>query len=234
MGHRVGADFFGDFDLLLCNQGPRDRRAQEILPLIDRVGAEHRKHVIADEFLAQVLDEDIFRLDAEQQRLLARGLELLTLAEIGGEGHDLAAVGGLQPLQDDRGVEAAGIGEHHLLHVLAHERSCRIEIGRDTRAFRKSMPLDLIRGRVSVFRSESAQIDYRRKGLLRKRSRGRTGSDLAAAPALHQTIAGPGKPRQRPIDALVGQAGRWPAVDRTSPAQGPCGRLQPWQDRGCR
>ena len=52
---------------------------------------------------------------AEQQRLLARGRELLALAEIGGEGDDLAAVGGLQPLQDDRGVEAARVGEHDLL-----------------------------------------------------------------------------------------------------------------------
>ena len=47
--------------------------------------------------------------------LLPRRLQLLALAEVGGEGHHLAAVVGLQPLQDDRGVEAAGIGEHDLL-----------------------------------------------------------------------------------------------------------------------
>jgi hypothetical protein len=62
-------------------------------------------------------------LDAEQQRLVARRAELLALAEVGGEGHHLAAVGGLQPLQDHAGVEPAGIGEHDLLHVLdAHRR----------------------------------------------------------------------------------------------------------------
>src|SRR6266516_2570497 len=76
------------------------------------------------------------------------------------------------------------------------------------------MPLDLIRGWIPVLRSEYAQIDYSRKGLMRKRSRGRTGSHLTAAPALHQAIAGPGKPRQRRIDALVGKAGRRPAVDQ--------------------
>jgi hypothetical protein len=37
--------------------------------------------------------------------LLACRLQLLALAEIGGEGHHLAAVFGLQPFQDDRGVE---------------------------------------------------------------------------------------------------------------------------------
>ena len=58
------------------------------------------------------------RLDAEQLRLAPRRLQLLALAEIGREGHDLAAIGGLQPLQDDRGVEAAGIGEHDLVDAL--------------------------------------------------------------------------------------------------------------------
>jgi len=54
------------------------------LPLVERIGAEHREHVVAHEFLAQILDEDIFGLDCRQQRLLARRLELLALAEIGG------------------------------------------------------------------------------------------------------------------------------------------------------
>ena len=107
MRDRVGADFLGDLDLLLGNQRPCDRGAKQILPLIHGVGAKHRKHVIADKLLAQILDEDVFRLDAEQQRLLTRGFELLALAEIGREGHDFAAISGLQPLQDDRGVETA-------------------------------------------------------------------------------------------------------------------------------
>ena len=76
---------------------------------------------IADEFLAKILDMDL--LDAEEFRLLPRRLELLALAEIGGEGHDLAAVSLLQPFQDDRGVEPTGIGEHHLLDAFSHEKS---------------------------------------------------------------------------------------------------------------
>ena len=58
-------------------------------------------------------------------RLAPRRLQLLALAEVGGEGDHLAAVGLLQPLQDDRGVEAARIGEHHLLHLLRAWRSWR-------------------------------------------------------------------------------------------------------------
>ena len=125
VGDRVGADLFGDLDLLLGDQRPRDRGAEQILALIDRVGAEHRKHVVADEFLAQILDEDVLRLDAEHQRLGPRRLELLALAEIGGEGDDLAAIGRLQPFEDDRGVEPAGIGEHDFLHVSHLQSSSR-------------------------------------------------------------------------------------------------------------
>ena len=137
MRDRVGADLLGDLDLLLGDQRPRDRGAEQILALIERVGAEHRKHVVAHEFLAQILDEDVLRLDAEQHRLLARRLELLALAEIGGEGDDLAAIGRLQPFQDDRRVEPARIGEHDLLHVaLGQSLSPRVlrKIGADYRA----------------------------------------------------------------------------------------------------
>ena len=116
VGDRVGPDPLGDLDLLLGDQRARDRGAEQVLALVQRVGAEHGKHVVAYEFLAQVLDEDVLRLDAEQQRLGARRLELLALAEVGRERHHLAAVGLLQPFEDDRGVEPARIGEHDLLH----------------------------------------------------------------------------------------------------------------------
>src|SRR5439155_18596622 len=85
--------------------------------LVECVRAEHRKHVVAHELFAQILDEDVVRLDAQEQRLLARGPQLLDLPEIGRERDHLAAIGDLQPLQNDRGVEPAGIGEHYLLYV---------------------------------------------------------------------------------------------------------------------
>jgi acid stress-induced BolA-like protein IbaG/YrbA len=47
-------------------------------------------------------------------RLGARRLEFFALAEVGGEGHHFAVVGILQPLEDDRGVQTAGIGENDL------------------------------------------------------------------------------------------------------------------------
>ena len=115
MGDGVGTGLMGDLDQALGDQRPGDRRAEQVDALVERVHAEHREDEIADEFLAEILDVNL--LDAEQLGLLARRLQLLALAEIGGEGHHLGAVGRLQPLQDDRRVEAAGIGEHDLLDV---------------------------------------------------------------------------------------------------------------------
>ena len=58
-----------------------------------------------------------FRLTPNLRRLGARRLELFALADVGGEGDDFAVVVILQPFQDDRGVEAARIGEDYFFNV---------------------------------------------------------------------------------------------------------------------
>ena len=122
MRHRVGADLLGDLDLALRDQRARDGGAEQGLAFIQGVGAEHREDEIAHEGLAQVVDEDF--LHAGVSRLFAGRAEFLALAEIGGKGDDLAAIRHLEPAQDHAGVEAAGVGEHDLLHILhAHGRA---------------------------------------------------------------------------------------------------------------
>ena len=121
MGDGVGAGLLGDLDEVLGDHRAGDRGAEQVLALIERVGAEHREHEVAHELLAHIDDADV--LDAEHLGLLARRLELLALAEVGGEGDDLGLIVLLQPLQHDRGVEAAGIGEDDLLDVFAHLRA---------------------------------------------------------------------------------------------------------------
>jgi hypothetical protein len=110
----IGADHVGNLDLALGDQRPGNRGAEQVDAFVDGIGPEHREDEIADEFLAHVLDEDVFRLHAGGQRLLAGWLQLLALAEIGGESDDFAAEFHLQPFQDDRGVEASGIGKDNL------------------------------------------------------------------------------------------------------------------------
>src|SRR5438309_1247417 len=119
----VGANLTRDLDLPFGDQRARDRGGEQIIALILRIGAEHREDEVADELVAQIVDEDVFRTDAEHLRLGPRGLDLFSLAEVGSEGHDLRVIFGLQPLQDDRGVEPARISEHDL-HFLVRHHLC--------------------------------------------------------------------------------------------------------------
>jgi hypothetical protein len=127
MGDGVGARLGGDLDQPLGDQRPRDRGAEQIDTFVNGIGAEHREDEIAHELLAHVLDEDL--LDAHLLGLAARRLEVIgALAEIGREGDDLRAEFGLQPFEDDGGVEAARIGEHHLLHVRKFRHGMRVRL----------------------------------------------------------------------------------------------------------
>ena len=71
MGDGVGAGRGGDLDQALGDQRPGDRGAEEVDTLIERIGAEHRKDEVADELLAEILDEDL--ADAHQLGLAAGG-----------------------------------------------------------------------------------------------------------------------------------------------------------------
>ena len=118
VGDGVGAHLFRDLDLALGDQGAGDGGAEEVHALVECVHAEHREDEVADEFLTEVVHEDVLFLDAQELCLVAGRAEFLTLSQIGGEGDDLRPIGRLEPFQDDRGVEAARIGQHNLLHVL--------------------------------------------------------------------------------------------------------------------
>ena len=99
MRYGVRAGQARDLDLALGDERAGDRRAQQVFPLVNRVGAEHGEDEIAHEFLAQIVDKDF--LDAELLRLFSRRLELFALADIGSECDHLATVLVLQPFEDD-------------------------------------------------------------------------------------------------------------------------------------
>lgn len=118
MADGVSADLTRDLDLTLGNQRPSDGCAQQVVALILGVGAEHREDEVAHELFAQVVDEDVLGLDAQFQGFLARRAQLFALAQVGSEGHHLGVIFGLEPLQDDRGVQPARIGEDDFLDGL--------------------------------------------------------------------------------------------------------------------
>ena len=115
MGDRVGAFGAGDFDLALGDHRARDRGAEQVVALVDGVGAHHRKHEVARELFAQVVDVEFAR--AGPERLLLEAGGFLSLADIGAIRDHLAVIKIVHPAQDDRGVEPAGIREHQFLYL---------------------------------------------------------------------------------------------------------------------
>ena len=111
----IGAGFIGNIDQTLGNQRAGNGGTQQVLALVDGIGAEHREHIIAHKLFAQVLDVDF--LNAQRFRLGTRRLNFLALADVGGEGHHLAAVGVLQPPNNNGSIQATGIGQHHLFNI---------------------------------------------------------------------------------------------------------------------
>ena len=105
----IRADLMRNLNLTFGNQRPRDGCAEQIKPFVKRIGAKHRKDEIADKFFAQIVDENLF--DAGGFGFAARGFQLFALAQIGRESDNFAAFFLLQPFQDDRGVQTAGIGQ---------------------------------------------------------------------------------------------------------------------------
>jgi hypothetical protein len=61
--------------------------------------------------------KNVLRLHAHRQRLGARRFQLFALPQVSRERDDLTAVSLFQPLEDDRSVEAARIGQHHFLRA---------------------------------------------------------------------------------------------------------------------
>jgi hypothetical protein len=102
----VGVRLAGDFHLLGGDQRAGDRRAEEIVLFVDRVGAEHREAEIAGEFLAKV-HYDHF-IGAALVSLVLDALQLVALPEFRSERHELdARVALLEPRKDDGRVESA-------------------------------------------------------------------------------------------------------------------------------
>ncbi|KWV89437.1 hypothetical protein PFLmoz3_00859 [Pseudomonas fluorescens] len=111
----VGARFVGDLDQALGDQRTCDGGTQQVLTFVDSVGAKHRENEIADELFAQVVNVDLFH--AHGLRLGTCRFDLFTLTQVSGEGHHFTVISILQPLEDHRSVQAAGIRENDLVYV---------------------------------------------------------------------------------------------------------------------
>src|SRR4051812_15087590 len=105
----VGLFLARDVDLRLGDQRPRNRGAEIILALVNRVRANHRVDEVAREFLDEI--ERVVLRGAGLLRLLRQAVQLLLLPDIRGERDDLRVVSFAEPLDDDGRVEAARVSE---------------------------------------------------------------------------------------------------------------------------
>ena len=99
----------------LGDDRPRQRGAEHVV-LIHRAGLDSGDDEVVHELVRQVLDIELGR--SGLYRLLLQALELVGLADVAGDGDDLAVIiVFLQPGDDDRGVQPAGICKHDFFDV---------------------------------------------------------------------------------------------------------------------
>src|SRR5215469_15759880 len=122
---RIRAFGARDLGLFLGDDRSSDGSTEQVVTFVHRVRPHHRKYEVACEFLAQIGEYELARSRAE--RLVLEACGLLRLADIGAIGDDLTAEAILEPAQDDRGVEAPRIGEHHFLDIFVCHREFRHE-----------------------------------------------------------------------------------------------------------
>ena len=109
VSHSVCPALCGNLHETLGDERTGDGCAQQVFALIQRIGSEHREDEIRCELFAQVVNVDFFH--AHRFGFGAGRAELFALADVGCESHHFAVVSLLQPAQDHRSVQPAGVGE---------------------------------------------------------------------------------------------------------------------------
>ncbi|MDF3017400.1 MAG: hypothetical protein K0R44_2625 [Thermomicrobiales bacterium] len=121
MGDGVGAFEERDLDLVLGDDRPRHRGAEEVLPLVDRPGTQRGEGVLAEELFTGI--DDIGPRRATGKSLGFDLGEVVGLADVNRSGDDFAvAVLFLQPGDDAGGVETSRVGEDDFSRRMAGGR----------------------------------------------------------------------------------------------------------------
>ena len=112
----VGAFRFGDFYNSFGDNRTGEGGAQQIFVFINSASLDGGKNEILHKHLVQILDVQLG--GSCLFRFFLQPGKLLTLADIGGNGDDLAVVVILlQPRNNNRGVQSAGIRQHYFFDL---------------------------------------------------------------------------------------------------------------------
>ena len=106
----VGADAPRHLDLTPRDEWPRHRGSEEVLAVVDGARTERGEDEVADELLAEILDEAL--LGSRRKRFRTNAGKLAhALADVSGDADDARVIVLAEPGYDDGGIEAARIGE---------------------------------------------------------------------------------------------------------------------------
>ena len=119
MSYGVGTFLAGDVHQSLGNEGPGNGSAEQVAAFVDGCATHHGKDKIFGHLFAQV--NHIGFGSAGFKCLFFHAGEIFRLAQIGGDGNDLAFVGLNKPFQDNRCIKPAGVGENNFFYVLHYQ-----------------------------------------------------------------------------------------------------------------
>ena len=101
----------------LCDDRAREGSAEQVL-LIGCARLDGRNDIVINKFLGQILDVQLG--SAGLERLLLQTVQLSTLTDVAGNRDDLAAVMLLEPRDQYRSIQTAGICQNNFVIFLFH------------------------------------------------------------------------------------------------------------------
>ena len=101
----------------LCDDRAREGSTEQIL-LIGCARLDGRNDIVINKFLGQILDVQLG--SAGLERLLLQTVQLSTLTDVAGNRDDLAAVMLLEPRDQYRSIQTAGICQNNFVIFLFH------------------------------------------------------------------------------------------------------------------
>ena len=102
----------------LCDDRAREGSTEQILALIGCACLDGRNDIVVNKFLGQILDVQLG--SAGLERLLLQTVQLSTLTDVAGNRDDLAAVMLLEPRDEYRSIQTAGICQNNFVIFLFH------------------------------------------------------------------------------------------------------------------
>ena len=102
----------GNFNKTFGDERAGNGSAHQIAPLVNRSGAHHGVDIVPGELRTQIFDIDFG--SSSLPGLGFNTVQVVFLPQVGSHGNDFIPVLDHEPLENDRRIQTAGIGQHYL------------------------------------------------------------------------------------------------------------------------